>query len=74
MRDNPYEKVPTGAAMRRNSGELAFDLAINLGSSARAGTFDCIFLEPAGSGHSKVVNELGRIQVVPNGLLSVFKL
>lgn len=74
MKSNPYEKVPTGAAMRQNSGELAFDLAINLGSSARAGTFDCVFLEPAGPSHSKVLNNRGRVQVVSNGLLSAFNL
>ena len=74
MKSDPFEKVPTGVPLRRSSGELSFDLAMNLGPSARAGVFPCIFLEPVGSCHAKVLNERGRLQVVPIGLLSAFNL
>jgi hypothetical protein len=66
---NPYNKVPTGCRMFRNTGELSFET-----SPRTAGTFPCTFLSPVSTDHCKVINERGMLQVVHNSLLSCFNI
>ena len=75
MTNHPYQDVPTGARLFRNTGELSFETR-----PRSAGTFPVVFLSPVeghdatGRQYVKIINENGRTEVVHTSLVSAFNI